>query len=328
MEQARYDAQSCRSSNAKTKFQKLEAKTTHMKPQRQIGAAAGTKGAPLELAPGLYVVATPIGNARDISLRALDCLRHVDAILVEDSRVTSKLLAIHDIRKPLVVCNDHAADRVRSKILTRLQRGERLALVTDAGTPSISDPGFKLVREAIAAGLYVTQIPGACSLLPALVLSGLPADRFMFCGFLPPRPSERAAFIAEFANVRGTLIFFETGPRLASGLKSLAEGLGPRAAAVARELTKKHEEITRGDLASLASAFAAKAAPKGEIVIVVAPPPPAERASAADLDASLGIALEQMSVSAAAADVAKGLGLSRRTVYERALLLSKKKAAP
>ena len=271
-----------------------------------------------ELPPGLYIAATPIGNARDITLRALDALAACDAILAEDTRQTAKLLAIHGISKPLFAYNDHNAARERPKILKRLQAGARLVLVSDAGTPLISDPGYKLVREAIEEGLPVVALPGPSAPLAGLTLAGLPTDRFFFAGFLPPRAGERKTALEELKAVRATLVFFESPQRLAESLADMAEILGARDAAVARELTKLHEEVRRGTLLSLAEHYAKAQTPKGEITLLVGPP----QDSAPDFaraDRALDAALEFMPVRAAADLVAGMLDLSRRTTYERAL---------
>lgn len=272
------------------------------------------------LKPGLYVTATPIGNAGDITLRALEVLKGCDAILAEDTRVTSKLLAIYGISKPLSAYNDHNAGRERPKILARLRAGQRLALVSDAGTPLVSDPGFKLVREAVAEGLPVHAIPGASALLTALALAGLPTDRFLFAGFLPAKAGERRTVLEELKSLRSTLVFYETAPRLAESLADLASTLGPRPAAVGRELTKLHEEMRRGDLAALAAHYAEAGPPKGELTLVVGPPL-AAAPDFAHADALLKQALVFMPVRAAADLVAEALDLPRRELYSRALAL-------
>ncbi len=272
------------------------------------------------MAPGLYVTATPIGNARDVTLRALEVLKGCDAILAEDTRVSAKLLAIYGISKPLSAYNDHNAGRERPKILARLRAGQRLALVSDAGTPLVSDPGFKLVREAVAEDLPVHAIPGASALLTALALAGLPTDRFLFAGFLPAKAGERRTVLEELKPLRSTLVFYETAPRLADSLADMAAVLGPRPAAVGRELTKLHEETRRGDLAALAAHYAAAGPPRGELALVVGPP----LAAAPDLtraDALLEKALAFMPVRAAADLVAEALDLPRRELYARALAL-------
>ncbi|HMI96962.1 MAG TPA: 16S rRNA (cytidine(1402)-2'-O)-methyltransferase [Micropepsaceae bacterium] len=224
------------------------------------------------LAPGLYITATPIGNAADITLRALNVMRNCDAIVAEDTRVTSRLLALYGISRPLLVYNDHNAGSMRPKLLQRLQQGARLALVSDAGTPLVSDPGHKLVRAAREEGLPVFPVPGASAPLAALTASGLPSDRFFFVGFLSPKSGERRTALSAFVAVPGTLIFFESAPRLAASLKDMADILGPREGTIARELTKLHEEFRRGTLDELAAHYAG-IPPKGEIVVLVGPPP-------------------------------------------------------
>jgi 16S rRNA (cytidine1402-2'-O)-methyltransferase len=271
-----------------------------------------------DLAPGLYVTATPIGNARDITLRALDVLDGCDAIAAEDTRVTAKLLAIHGISKPLTAYNDRNGARERPKLLARLQHGAKIALVSDAGTPLVSDPGYKLVREAIAAGIPVHAIPGPSATLTALALAGLPSDRFMFAGFLSPRAGERQAVLDELKPVRATLIFFESGQRLAETLAQMRDTLGDRAVVVARELTKLHEEVRRGTLEILAGQYAAEPPPKGEVTLLVGPAVEAGL-DLARADALLDKALPFMPVRAAAELVAEALDVPRKAVYERAL---------
>jgi 16S rRNA (cytidine1402-2'-O)-methyltransferase len=272
------------------------------------------------LAAGLYIIATPIGNARDISLRALDTLKSCDLIAAEDTRVTAKLLAIHGISKPLTAYNDHNAPRERPRLLARLAGGARIALVSDAGTPLISDPGYKLVRDAIAADVAVHAVPGASSVLTALALAGLPTDKFFFAGFLPQKSGERHTALAAFKAVPGTLIFFESAQRLAHSLVDLAAVLGNRPAAVARELTKLHEEMRRGDLTSLAEHYAQADTPKGEVTLVVGPP--VEGIADYDrADSLLEKALAFMPVRAASDLVAEALDLPRRELYARALAL-------
>jgi len=276
--------------------------------------------APNSLAPGLYVTATPIGHARDVTLRALDVLKGCDVIAAEDTRVTSKLLAIYGIAKPLVAYNDHNAARERPRLLARLKAGQSVALVSDAGTPLVSDPGFKLVREAIAEGVNVEAIPGASALLTALVLAGLPSDRFLFAGFLPPRSGERRNALAELKAIPASLVFFESPNRLGESLADMAHMLGARNAAVGRELTKLHEEIRRGTLAELASSYVDEDTPRGEVTIVVGPPPE-EAPDTARIDSLLRQALPFMPVRAAADLVAEALDTPRRGVYARALEL-------
>jgi 16S rRNA (cytidine1402-2'-O)-methyltransferase len=270
------------------------------------------------LAPGLYVTATPIGNARDITLRALDVLAQCDLVAAEDTRVSAKLLAIHGLSRPLVPYNDHNGARERPKLLARLKHGARIALISDAGTPLISDPGFKLVREALAEGIAVHAIPGVSATLTALALGGLPTDRFFFAGFLPPKSGERGSALAELANIRATLIFFEAANRLATSLAQMAEVLGDRPAAVTRELTKLLEEVRRSTLVRLAADYASEAAPKGEVTILVGPPG-AQPADTRRLDVLLDKALPFMPVRAAAELIAEALDLPRKDVYRRAL---------
>lgn len=276
---------------------------------------------PLEtrLPPGLYIVATPIGNLSDLSPRAGQILSNADLIAVEDSRVTAKLLHRLGVKRPMTPYHDHNADRVRPGLIDRMA-SEAIALVSDAGTPLISDPGYKLVRDARAAGHMVTTIPGPCAAIAALTLAGLPTDRFFFLGFLPAKEKARADAIAEVATVRATLILYESGPRLAVTLSALAQGLGDRDAAVAREISKTFEETVTAPLSALAARYA-EAPPKGEIVIVVAPPGEALPPSEADSDALLRDALARLSAGRAASEVAQATGLSRRDLYARALVL-------
>jgi 16S rRNA (cytidine1402-2'-O)-methyltransferase len=275
------------------------------------------------LAPGLYVVATPIGNLRDITLRALDVLAACDLVLAEDTRVTGKLLTAFGLSKKLERYDEHGAERTRPKALAALAEGARVVLVSDAGTPLVSDPGYRLVREAAAAGHRVHPIPGASALLAGLSAAGLPSDRFLFAGFPPPKSAARRSFLEELAGVRATLVFFEGGSRLAASLADMAAVLGPeREAVVCRELTKLYETIVRGPLRALA-ADPQFEAPKGEIVVLVGPGREAE-ASAADADAALAEALARLKPADAAAEVAKALGLNRRDLYRRALALKER----
>lgn len=275
------------------------------------------------LAAGLHLVATPIGNLRDVTLRALEALAAADVIACEDTRVTRKLLDHYGIATPLTPYHEHNAAAARPKLLARIAAGEAVALVSDAGTPLISDPGFKLVRAAHDAGVAVTALPGPSALLAALTSAGLPTDRFFFEGFLPAKEGQRRARIAEIARVPSTLIFYESGPRLGRALADLAEGLGSREAAVCRELTKLHEEVRRGDLAMLAKVYGDDAAEtRGEIVIVVAPPTEAVEPDAGEIDALLRRALGRASVKDAVSEVAAVTGRPRREIYQRALELS------
>lgn len=269
------------------------------------------------LPPGLYIVATPIGNLGDLSPRAADTLRNADRILVEDTRVTAKLLAHVGAKVPMIRYDDHSSEAERDAILGRLG-GEAIALVSDAGTPLISDPGYKLVRAARAAGHEVHTVPGPSAAVAALTLAGLPTDRFLFLGFLPAKSKARSDALAEIADVRATLVLYESGPRLGDALAALAEHLGDRDAAVVREISKLHEECVTGSLNELAAHYAAHA-PKGEIVVVVAPPVPPEAATDEQLDAALDEALTRLSPSRAAAEVAEKLSLPRKRAYARAL---------
>ncbi len=274
------------------------------------------------LTPGLYVAATPIGNLGDMTLRGLATLAAADAVLAEDTRVTRVLLSHYDIATPLIAYHEHNAAAMRPQILARLARGEALALVSDAGTPLISDPGFKLVAEATAAGHAVTTAPGASAVLAALVLGGLPTDRFFFEGFLPSRTSARRTRLAELAGIPATLVFFESARRLPEVLADLAAVLGSRPAAVARELTKKFETVRRGTVTALAELFADEGPPKGEVVILVGPPQETDAPAALDIDEKLAAALAVFSLKDAATVVAAETGLPRRDLYARALSLA------
>lgn len=282
-----------------------------------------TDGTPLS--PGLYITATPIGHAGDLTFRAHAALSACDLLLCEDTRVTAKLLNHYGIRKKLTPYHDHNAARMRPRVLARLAEAASVVLVSDAGMPLISDPGYRLVREAIEAGHEVTVLPGASAPLAALTLSGLPPDRFLFAGFLPPKSAARRKALEELRPVRATLVFFETGPRLAESLGDMAAVLGPRPAAVARELTKLHEEIRREPLDALAAHYASAGPPRGEIVVVVGPPEAQPRADPAVWRAALTEALERVSVRDAAAEVAAEFGLPRREVYREAVALAKER---
>ena len=271
------------------------------------------------LSPGLYVVATPIGNLRDITLRALDVLAGADLVLAEDTRVTGKLLAAFGLSCKLERYDEHAAERARPRILAALAEGRRVALVSDAGTPLISDPGFRLVREAIEQGSAVIPIPGASAGITALSVAGLPTDRFLFAGFPPHKTAARRALFAELAPVKASLVFYEGAARLGASLTDMAAVFGPREAVVARELTKLYESLTRGPLDRLA-ADPTLQAPKGEVVVLVSPGAEVP-ATAADADAALIEALSRVGPAEAASEVAGALGLSRRELYRRALEL-------
>jgi 16S rRNA (cytidine1402-2'-O)-methyltransferase len=272
------------------------------------------------LPSGLYLVATPIGNLGDITLRALETLAAVDLIACEDTRITRRLTQRYGIATALTPYHDHNAAAARPALLRRLAAGQAVALVSDAGTPLVSDPGYKLVGAAQAAGHPVTAVPGASSVLAALCVAGLPTDQFFFTGFLPAKSSARDVRLREIASLPATIVLFEAGLRLADTLALLAERLGPREAVICRELTKLHEEVRRGDLATLAAHYAHGAEIRGEFVIVVA------RASAAipaadQIDDLLRAALARGTVKEAVAEVAATTGLSRREVYQRALAL-------
>jgi 16S rRNA (cytidine1402-2'-O)-methyltransferase len=279
------------------------------------------------LAPGLYVVATPIGNLKDVSFRALSVLAAADAILAEDTRVTKTLLAHYGITTPLVAYHEHSSEAVRERMVLRLKEGQALALVSDAGTPLVSDPGYKLVQSAIADGLPVTPIPGPSAILTALVVSGLPTDRFFFEGFLPPKSAARQARLAALAAIPGTLMLFEAPHRLPDMLGDAAAILGDRPAVVARELTKLFETVRRGTLSELAVRFSEEGPPKGEIVVLIgeASEPMAAAEADAVLDEKLEAALATHSIKDATAIVAAELDRPKREVYARALALAKAK---
>jgi 16S rRNA (cytidine1402-2'-O)-methyltransferase len=279
---------------------------------------------PLRVPPGLHLVATPIGNLGDATARAIETLRRADVIACEDSRVTGKLCAAYGIRTRLTPYHEHNAKAALPVLMKRLEQGEIVALVSDAGTPLVSDPGYRLVRAAIDAGVAVTAAPGASAALAALVVSGLPTDRFLFAGFLPPKSAARRTALAELAALRATLVFYESPRRLAGALADMAAMLGPREAAVARELTKLHEETRRGALAALAADYAAAPAPKGEIVVVVGPP--ARETGVADDDALDAVLRDALAAGGARLrdavdEAARRSGRKRREVYARALAL-------
>jgi 16S rRNA (cytidine1402-2'-O)-methyltransferase len=285
--------------------------------------AFGLRAEASRLDSGLHVVATPIGNLTDITLRALSTLAAADAVLAEDTRVTRVLLAHYGITTPLVAYHEHNAATMRPHLLARLADGATLALVSDAGTPLVSDPGYKLVADAVAAGHRVTAVPGASAVLTALVVAGLPSDRFFFEGFLPQKEGARRERIGALAAIPGTLVFFESARRLPDMLADLALVLGDRPAAVARELTKLFENVRRGPLSQLAAHYAQEGPPKGEIVVLVGPPgDEAVTISAEDIDGQLREALKTLSVRDAAAQVAALTGLRRRELYARAIALA------
>ena len=281
---------------------------------------SGTAPPPRRVDPGLYVVATPIGNLRDMTLRALDVLAAADLVLAEDTRVSARLLTAYGLRVKLERCDDHAAVRAIPGVLARLAAGEVVALVSDAGTPLVSDPGYAVVKAVIEAGLPVFPLPGASSLLAALTGAGLPSDRVLFAGFLPAKSGGRRTALERLKAPGQTVVVFESGPRLAASLADMAEVLGPREAVVARELTKLHETWVRGPLDQLAVDPRCQS-PKGEMVVVIGP---ADEVAPdeATLDQALTAELADRSVSEAAARVAASLGLPRKQVYRRALELS------
>jgi 16S rRNA (cytidine1402-2'-O)-methyltransferase len=280
-----------------------------------------------QFTPGLYLVATPIGNAADITLRALALLSHADLVACEDSRVTGPLLKRYGIDTPLFPYHEHNAAKVRPQLIEKLKAGAVVALVSDAGTPLVNDPGYRLVRSCIEEALPVTALPGASAVLAGLSLSGLPTDRFLYAGFPPPKQAARRKWLAELNSVQATLVLLESPQRLADSLSDMAAVLGPgREAAVARELTKKFEEVRRGPLSELAAHYAEAGAPKGEITLAIAPPGEQPVASAADLDGALTEAMARLPLRQAVDEVAVLLSLSRKTVYARALELKDGKA--
>jgi 16S rRNA (cytidine1402-2'-O)-methyltransferase len=293
-------------------------------PSREKGEP-NQRGGASKLAPGLYVVATPLGNLGDITARAVAVLREADLIACEDTRVTGRLLQALGIAAPrLVRYDDHAGDNASTRLLDAVRAGQAVSLVSDAGTPLIADPGYRLVRAAQEAGLPVRTVPGPSAMIAALSIAGLPTDRFLASGFLPQRTGPRRKALAELAAVPATLVIPEAPHRLAESLADMAEVLGPREAVVARELTKLFEETRRGTLDGLAAHYAANGPPKGEIVVVVAPPSGDTAPGDAALDDRLAVALQSESVRDAAAAVAAATGLPRRCVYARALELARK----
>jgi 16S rRNA (cytidine1402-2'-O)-methyltransferase len=287
-------------------------------------AAFGLRAEAEPLSPGLHIVATPIGNLKDISFRALSTLAAADAVLAEDTRTSKTLLAHYGIATPLLPYHEHNAAQMRPKILEKLRQGGKLALISDAGTPLVSDPGYKLVAEVVSERLPVTGIPGPSAVLAALVLAGLPTDRFFFEGFLPPKAAARKARLTELSAIPGTLVFFESPRRLAEMLADAATVLGARAGAVARELTKYYENVRRGALPELAAHYAEAEEARGEIVVVIGPPDASATAAQGDtLDEALRAALAKVSLKEAVAQVAAASGQPRRVVYARALELTR-----
>jgi 16S rRNA (cytidine1402-2'-O)-methyltransferase len=274
------------------------------------------------LEPGLYIVAGPIGNLSDLSPRAATILQDADVIAVEDSRVSAKLLRHAGSERPMIPYHDHSDERVRARLVERMA-SEAVALLSDAGTPLISDPGYKLVRDARAAGRAVTTIPGPCAAIAAVTLSGLPSDRFLFMGFLPSKTKARTDTLNEIANLRATLLFYESGPRCSASLADMAAVLGDRPAALCREISKAYEETLSGTLTELSAACAVKE-PRGEIVIVVGPPGERPAPEADDIDEALRDALQRLTVSQAAGEVSRALGIDRKLLYARAMELKGK----
>jgi 16S rRNA (cytidine1402-2'-O)-methyltransferase len=286
-------------------------------------AVAGHRLTAPKAAPGLHLVATPIGNLGDVTLRALETLAGVDLIACEDTRITRRLTERYGISAQLTPYHEHNAATARPKILQRLAQGASIALVSDAGTPLISDPGFKLVREVSGAGFSVIALPGASSVLAALAVAGLPTDRFFFEGFLPAKQAARRARLAELARIDATLVLFESGNRVQDSLRDLADIMGPRDAAICRELTKLHEEVRRAPLAELAQSAAALET-RGEFVLVIGPPDAGlQIMSQGDLDQLLRAALKRDSVKDAVAQAVEASGRPRREIYARALELAR-----
>ena len=304
-----------------------DLRSTNRPPGRGPSAftAFGIRAEATSIVPGLHVVATPIGNLGDISFRALGTLAAANAILAEDTRVTKTLLAHYGITTPLLAYHEHNAEEMRPRVLAKLGEGQALALVSDAGTPLVSDPGYKLVEAALEAGHQVTTVPGASAVLAALVVAGLPTDRFFFEGFLPPRSAARRERLEIFRAIPGTLVFFELPRRVAEMLADAAEVLGPRPAAVARELTKFFETVRRGTVETLAAEFASEATPKGEIVVLIGPPTPQTEPANKDddVDARLRIHLANLSLKDAVDVVAQETNVVRKRVYARAVELKK-----
>lgn len=284
-------------------------------------AKAACKPSPPKPGPGLYIVATPIGNARDITLRALDILNGADVVLCEDTRVTGKLFSYHQISSSLLPYHEHNARRMRPLIMERLKNGDSVALVSDAGTPLVSDPGYRLVEACVEEDIPLTTLPGASSVLCALVLSGLPTDRFFFQGFLPNKSGQRRNALGGLMDIPGSLVFLESAKRLAASLADMSEVLGERPVAVTRELTKLFEEVRRGDLAELARYYADNGPPKGEVTLVVGPSAAEPAPEGEVLDRLILEALETQAVKEVAAELAKRLGLPKRLIYNRALEL-------
>ena len=296
---------------------------THDTPISDANPSQHLTGEELQLSSlekGLYVVATPIGNLRDITLRALDTLRAADIILAEDTRQSRKLLEAYTIDTPLSPYHDHNAAKRVPGVIKDLKSGKIVALVSDAGTPLVSDPGFKLVRAAVEAGIDVFPLPGASAVLAGLVKSGLPSDKFMFAGFLSPKSGARKTALEEIASVKATLIFFETGPRIAACLEDMSEILGPRDVALTRELTKRYEEARYGSFEDLIVSVKADI-PRGELVVLVGPPKSGDRWSEDEVIAALNVQIPELGVKRASAEIAAQCSWPKRDVYKLALTL-------
>ncbi len=278
----------------------------------------------VSLKPGLYLVPTPIGNMRDITFRALDVLAAADLVVCEDTRVTGKLLKAFGLKKSMRVYNDHATEKDRNHIIKVIEEGESVAMVSDAGTPLISDPGYKLVREVVGLGLNVTALPGANAVLPALQLSGLPCDAFSFVGFLPARSGPRKAMLEKWQDRPGTLICYETGPRIEESLKDIQKVLGDRPATMSREITKLYEETRRGKISTILQSIQEGGQPKGEIVLIIGENKVESAAAAETIEGQLKEALKQLSVRDAAEMVATATGKPKKAIYMLALKLSGK----
>lgn len=277
---------------------------------------------PRNIEAGLYLVATPIGNASDITLRALSTLKVANIIACEDTRVTKKLLQIHSIKpEKLISYHEHNAEQITPRIIEHLKSGEIVALVSDAGTPMINDPGYRIAEACRVEGIDVHALPGPSAVTNALVLAGLPTDRFMYCGFPPAKQGKRRAWLGSILAVDATLVFLESAQRLASSLADMTVVLGPRPACVLREMTKKFEEVRHGTLDELATHYQEAGPPKGEVTLVIGAPEETQEFDADDIDARLRSALAKESVREAASRLAVETGLPRRDIYNRALAL-------
>ena len=299
----------------------LKGKPMAQKPDKEQAKPSHPVAQSVPMKPGFYLVATPIGNLRDITFRALDVLSSVDLIICEDTRVTGKLMNAYGFKKKMQVYNDHSTDTQRDHLIKLASEGQSVAVLSDAGTPLVSDPGYKLVRGAIEADLYVTSIPGPNAALPALQLSGLPTDQFSFLGFLPPKTTARQKTLKKWESAPGSLIVYETGPRLLDSLQDMRVALGDRQAAVMRELTKMYEEVKRGTLSDLIVHYTKVGAPKGEIVVTLGQAV-VEVVSTESIEKQLISALDKMSVRDAAEMVAQTTGKPKKTIYTLALKLA------